>query len=245
MRTARSARIVFKPGWIPTLAVVLIVPLLLSLGFWQLDRADEKRTLIDRQKTRQLEAPMQLKGGDPNTEDLRYRNVAVSGRYDNQHQFLIDNQVVDGMVGFYVLTPLRFDHGSEAVLVNRGWVPMQHDRANLPDVSLEVADVEVTGMVDHFPSVGYRLQGADIPTEGWPAIVQVVDERILSDRLGYTVLPFQILLSPQCEGGYRRQWKTAAPRMTPEKHVGYAFQWFALTTVLVLFYLWRGFKSDG
>ena len=240
----RARRTVFKPGWLPTLAVVLIVPLLLSLGFWQLNRADEKGALIDRQKARQMEPAIQLSGDYQNSDDLRYRNVAVSGRYDTEHQFLIDNQVVDGTVGFYVLTPLRIDHSLEAVLVNRGWIPMGRDRADLSDISLGITEVEVTGMVDHFPSVGYRLQGAEIPTEGWPAIVQVVDEKILSDRLGYRLLPFQILLDAQYEEGYLRRWKTAAPRMTPEKHVGYAFQWFALTTVLVLFYLWRGFKSD-
>ncbi len=235
---------VFKPGWLPTLGVVLIVPLLLSLGFWQLDRADEKQALIDRQKARQMEPPVQLSGDYQDPEELRYRNVAVRGRYDTEHQFLIDNQVVDGAVGFYVLTPLRIDHSRKVVLVDRGWIPMGRDRADLPDISLRVTDVEVTGMVDHFPAVGYRLQGADIPTDGWPAIVQVVDETILSDRLGCPLLPFQILLDPQREEGYLRQWKTAVPRMTPEKHMGYAFQWFALTTVLVLFYLWRGFKSD-
>jgi len=130
------------------------------------------------------------------------------------------------------------------VLVNRGWVPMGRNRADLPDLSMGTTQVDVTGMIDHFPSVGFRLQGAGIPTDGWPAIVQVVDEKILSDRLDYPLLSFQILLDPKCEEGYLRRWKMAAPRMTPEKHVGYAFQWFALTTVLVLLYLWRGFKSD-
>jgi surfeit locus 1 family protein len=238
----KTGRTVFKPGWIPTVAVVLIVPVLLSLGFWQLDRADEKRVLIDRQKVRQIEPAIRLMGEQGEMEELRYRNVEVSGRYDTDHQFLIDNQVANGVVGFYVFTPLRID-SSRAVLVNRGWIPMGRDRAELPDISLGITEVDVTGMVDHFPSVGYRLQGAEIPTDGWPSIVQVVDEKILSDRLGYSLLPYQILLDPLDEGGYLRQWKTAAPRMTPEKHVGYAFQWFALTTVLVLFYLWRGFKS--
>lgn len=239
----KTGRTVFKPGWIPTLAVVLIVPVLLSLGFWQLGRADEKRALSDRQKVRQIEPAIRLMGEQGSLEELRYRNVEVSGRYDTEHQFLIDNQVANGVVGFFVLTPLRIDR-SRAVLVNRGWIPMGRDRAELPDISLGITDVDVTGMVDHFPSVGYRLQGAEIPTDGWPAVVQVVDEKVLSDRLGYSLLPDQILLDPQHEGGYLRQWKPAAPRMTPEKHVGYAFQWFALTTVLVLFYLWRGFKSD-
>ena len=96
----RAGRTFFKSGWIPTLAVVLIVPLLLSLGFWQLDRADEKRALINRQNARKMQPVVQLSGGFENADDLRYMNVAASGRYDAEHQFLIDNQVVNGKVGF-------------------------------------------------------------------------------------------------------------------------------------------------
>jgi len=163
--------------------------------------------------------------------------VLVAGRYDEAHQFLIDNQILDGKPGYFVLTPFLIAQEKRAVLVNRGWVPLGEDRKALPDVSIKTEVKRITGRINHFPPVGIKLKGAEIPTEGWSSVVQVVDSRILAARLGYDLYDFQIELDADAAEGYRRQWKTAST-IPPEKHLAYAVQWFGLALTLTGLFIW-------
>jgi surfeit locus 1 family protein len=221
-----------------TLAVAVLLPLFTSLGFWQLRRADEKTALMRQREQRQSE-PALAAGEAFASEDKRYRRVELAGEWDGAHQFLLDNQLFRQQAGYQVLTPLRLA-GGEAVLVNRGWVPVGQDRRRLPDVALGQAQARVVGIVDRFPGVGFKLRGAEIPAPGWPAVVQLLDAGPLSERLGYRVLPYQVLLAADAPDGYARDWKPAS--LDPEKNRGYALQWFSFALVLSVLYVWFGFK---
>lgn len=234
----------FKPILVPTLVFVPIFSCLLCLGYWQLDRAGGKQVLLEQQSLRRKQVSIQLDGNNDTVEYLRYRPVVLKGTYDVEHQFLIDNRVVNGRVGFFVLTPLRIQSSKRTVLVNRGWVPLGDDRNKLPEVGMDPREVTVTGIIDRFPGVGFELEGAGTPSEDWPGIVQVVDASILSEVLGYSLLPFQVLLDSDAGQGYYRHWvlKTSMP---PWKHRAYAFQWFALATVLAALYFWYSISSSN
>lgn len=230
--------VVFRIALLPGIAFICLLPLLFALGVWQLGRAEEKQQLLDRQEQRGRDSPLRLSaqtGADP--EALRYRRIVVEGEYDAAQQFLIDNQVVNGRAGYYVLTPYKMRHSDQAVLVNRGWVPAGADRRVLPDVNIVEKQQTVTGRINFFPAVGIKLTGAEIPSDGWPAIVQVVDSKVLSQRLGYRLLDFQVEMDPEASNGYMREWKAGAA-LTPEKHVAYAFQWFGLALTLVIIFVW-------
>jgi len=147
--------------------------------------------------------------------------------------------------GFYVLTPLVIAGKGIAVLVNRGWVPLGASREILPDVTLNEAPVSISGIIDAFPGVGYRIEGAEIPTDTWPAVIQLVDIETLSKTLGYPLLPYQVLLKNDQSEGYLRAWESRfTETITPEKHVGYAVQWFSLGFVLAVIFLWNAFKKN-
>ncbi|MBL4588458.1 MAG: SURF1 family protein [Alphaproteobacteria bacterium] len=223
----------FKANLFLTILAILVLGLLLSLGFWQLDRAQEKQDLLDLQDKRLTLKPVDLSSIDLSAKTLRYLPVKVAGQLDAQHQILIDNQVRNGRVGFSVLTPLKL-HNEQAILLNRGWVALGSDRQVLPDVKISSLDVSVVGKLDHFPSVGLKLEYADQLTDGWPAVTQVVDVEKVAQRLGYQVLPYQVLLDKNEPNGYDREW--VVMKMGPEKHHGYAFQWFALATAWVVIY---------
>ncbi len=232
----------FKPSLVPTLVFAPIFSCLLCLGYWQLDRAEGKQVLLEQQNFRRNQQPIQLDENYDTVGDLRYRPVVLKGIYDVEHQFLIDNQIVNGKVGFFVFTPLHIQFSKHSVLVNRGWLPLGIDRNNLPQVYMDVKEVTVTGIIDRFPSVGFKLDGAGTPSQGWPAIVQVVDESILSEVLGYSLLPFQILLDRDASQGYYRHWVFKSS-MPPSKHRAYAFQWFALATTLTILFFWYSSRS--
>jgi len=234
-------RLSFRP--IVIIIYLLLLALLISMGNWQLNRAKQKRLLL-----RQRQASLQLPPIDINKmqnltlDKLEYRKVVVEGRWDPEHQFLIDNQMHQGKVGYYVMTPLFIAGKKNAVLVNRGWLPMNKNRKILPDIALLALDVRISGRVNHFPQVAYQLKGADIPTSGWPAVVQVINPVILSERLDYPILDFQIELDPLESNGFVREWKIIQ-KMPAEKHYAYAMQWFGLAVTLTILMLWMSLKK--
>jgi surfeit locus 1 family protein len=233
----------FKPGWKASLGFLAILALFINLGIWQLHRAEEKQALLESREQRGRDAPVKLSGTGAGVEDLRYRRVEVSGEYDPDHQFLVDNQVHEGRPGYLVLTPLRLAGGDRAVLVNRGWVPLGAERTRKPEVGLQAREVHIGGAVEAFPRVGFKLQGAEIPGPGWPSVVQVPEPERLAERLGYPVLPYQVLLDPAAPEGYVRAWHEAP--LDPGKNRGYALQWFLFAAVAAVLYIRHGLNADS
>ena len=229
----------------PTLAYLCLLPLLIALGIWQLGRSEEKRLFLEKQE--QKLASSEILQLSSTTEDdavaLRYKKVQATGHYDQAHQFLIDNQINEGKAGYFVLTPFILQGGAKAVLVNRGWVPLNQKRSVLPDLQIKNEQINVMGRINRFPSVGIKLAGAEIPTEGWPSVVQVIDSQILAKKLDYSLFPFQIELDKDQAEGFKREWQTTTI-MLPEQHTAYAIQWFALALTLTLLFIGYSCKRN-
>ena len=223
---------------------LVLLGILCSLGNWQLQRADEKRLYLQQQQLAQKAERIMLNRLEHvDLKSMEYKKVSVKGAYDEAHQFLIDNQIKDGKVGYLVMTPFIIAGRNQAVLVNRGWVPMNKDRSIKPDIRIEKKHRVLSGRVNHFPVVGMALKGADIPTDTWPAVVQVINTEILDAKLGYSLLGFQIELDADQPGGYEREWKNVSI-MPPEKHIAYAMQWFALAITLTVLFVWYHVKNN-
>lgn len=226
----------FRPGWPSTLAVLLLLPVLLSLGFWQLDRSARKAELQTAFAERSQQPPAPLEELNPVDPDNYYRRVVASGHFDNSRQLLLDNQLRDGQPGYQVLTPLRLPDG-QAILVNRGWVPLGKSRQVLPNVTVTTESVTVDGRIAQPANPGIRLGKAGGSDRNWPRVIQYVDYTPLSAILGYSLKPALILLDPEVDLGYWRDWQPNFGGFGPERHQGYAVQWFALSAVLVILYL--------
>jgi len=230
---------------IPTLVYLCVLPALIALGMWQLDRSAQKRAFLKAQEQAIATETLHLTAAiENNTEALRYRNVEVSGHYDVAHQFLIDNQISDGKAGYFVLTPFILTGETKAVLVNRGWIPLNQNRSILPDLQINKTEAVITGRINNFPSVGIKLAGAEIPSEGWPSIVQVVDSNVLAKKLGYPLFQFQVELAKELPDGFKREWHTTTI-MQPEQHTAYAIQWFVLALTLTILFIWYSFKKNN
>lgn len=226
----------------PLIAYLCLLPILLALGAWQLNRAEEKRASIKLQEQGQSSEALTLSAMSDKPEKLLYKTIQAVGRYDNNHQYLLDNQVNKGQAGYFVLTPFRLKDKNKAVLVNRGWLPLGKSRADVPDINVDTKEITVEGRINHFPSVGLNLAGAELPTDNWPALVQVVDTQVLSKRLGYPLWSFQIEMDKEAANGFKREWQKPTS-MTPEKHIGYAVQWFLLALTLTVLFVKYGFKK--
>lgn len=225
----------FRPGFVPTLAVVLVLPLLTALGFWQINRAKQTQAYLDSLQAGRHAAAVNLNTGQPDYSVVHHRVATARGRYDSTHQFLLDNQISKGSVGYHVLTPLRLGDGSPAILVDRGWVPASFDRKVLPAVSVKEVERSVSGIVDKGPSVGIRLGKAYMGGGSWPRRIAYVDFSYIAQALPYQVAPYLIRLDPRAADGFVRE--PPKPAMGPEKNLGYAAQWFAMATAVVIIYL--------
>lgn len=217
---------------IPNLAAVAFTALFVALGFWQLGRAEFKRELlIDFQgaaarQPQRVEAPGELAGLE------RYAPVEIAGRYDGGRQIFLDNRVRDGRIGVEVFTPLLT--GGGALLVNRGWLPMSPDRASLPVAPAPSGELTVRGRVSPPPAVGLELGDAR-PPERWPWLTPYLRLEEAESALGRDLAGRVILLGANEPHGFIREWEPAT--MFPERHVGYAVQWFALAAAVVIVWL--------
>lgn len=213
-----------------------------TAGFWQLDRAAGKRELFQAFSAGTAEAALPGLPADADSQGRRYRRLRLTGRYDAQHQVLLDNMTADGMPGYQVLTPLRTPAGN--VLVNRGWVPSAGDRKSLPSVAVNPDEREVTGRIDFLPRPAIRLEVPPPPADTpWPRRLFFPTAAELGAQLGYPLRSYQVLLDPARAEGYRREWRPA--EMTPEQHVGYAVQWFGLAVTALILYVTLTLRGSG
>lgn len=225
----------FKPGWVPTLVVLVVLGLMLQLGFWQLDRAAEKRAMLSAHETHRALPPADLEQLDPGDPRSRYRAVVGHGVYDHRRQFLLDNQVERGQAGYHVYTPFLPDNADTAVLVNRGWVAWGESRARLPDIRIDDPVVTISGRIDQPANPAIRL-GDAFAQSGWPKVVPYMDYQQLSEVLGYPLIPAIILLDADRPQGFHREWQLDFGGLGPERHDAYAVQWFAMSTALLVLY---------
>lgn len=227
----------------PSIAYVLLMVLLISLGNWQLSRSSEKAAYLAEQEKQSQLPPLSLISELPaDAASIRYRVVELTGRYDTERQFLLDNQIRNGKAGYFVMTPLLPKNSNTAVLVNRGWIEAGSDRQSLPDITLQKSNVTVQGRINTFPDVGYHLEGSEIPTDTWPSLVQLIDSNVVAEKLGYPLADYQIELHQAGGEGYLREWHIATV-IPPEKHVAYAVQWYGLALTLTALFIWYACKT--
>lgn len=226
----------FAPSLGYSLLALAGLALFASLGRWQLERAEEKRALIESFR-RGGEQLLELPSGLSPVE--RYQRLRARGRYDPARQFLLDNMTFDGQAGFRVLTPLLLEDG-RVLVVDRGFVPGGGDRGRTPEIAVEDAPREVVGRADTLPRPGIEL--ASPPAAGWPRIVSFPRIEELGVALGQRVFPQILLLDPDQPDGYLREWTPAV--MGPERHVGYAVQWFGFAAVTCVLWVVLSFRTE-
>ena len=215
-----------------TLFVVTMLPVLITLGLWQLDRAEEKRQLEEQMLDRIGGLP-----AAPGESVRDFERLRLSGVYEPERTFLLDNQTHAGDVGYGVITSFRTDDGRRW-LVNRGFLPGDPGRRSLPEVVTPAGHQTLTGLV--WPELGLLpLYGADEWSDAWPKLVQRLEVARMVAMLDNAV-PREIRLEAGQPGVF-----VPAPtslNMPAAKHTGYAVQWFSLAVVLVCGYGYFGFR---
>lgn len=222
---------------IPTVGALVFLAIFSALGWWQLQRAEEKQVLQTEYDRRALDAPVRLGAGVQSADALQFAPVQASGFYEAERQLLLDNRSHRGAPGYHVITPLRIAGADTRVLVNRGWVPLGPDRQHVPDIAPPRGEVTVAGTAV-VPHVGFALGEPDALSPDRPTVWQQLDLGRYAEEAGVVLQPIVILLDPRSgAGGYVRDWARLDAGIAV--HRGYAFQWFALAaTVMVLYLVW-------
>lgn len=226
-----------KRRWIgPWWAVLLTlggVALGTTAGQWQLRRAAEKVELEARFVAGGTADPLTQLVPAETAAAFRYRTVRVTGRYDPDHQLLLDNISNGRQPGYQVLTPFTTAGGT--VLVNRGWVPADGDRRILPDIRVSGGTRDVAGRIEWLPRPGIELPAVSPPADApWPRRLLFPTTAQASAQLGVPLRNYQLLLDPAAADGYLRDWRPGG--MGPARHRAYAVQWFGLALTVVVIY---------
>lgn len=245
----------FRPSVFGSLLTIAGVAGGLWLGSWQLHRADEKQALLDQFARGQLQTLPYRASAPQQDRPGRYQHVRVEGRYDGEHQVLLDNMPsAKGSAGFRVLTPLHIEplnsENDRWLLVDRGWVPLGATRADLPDVRIpsrpDVQPDVMTGRLDDLPQPGMRLgENAVQPGDAaWPRILSFPRHEELERLLGRKLEPWILLLDASEPLGFERAWGTDLG-IGPPRHIAYAVQWFAMAFAMVCVFLIVSFKVEA
>ncbi len=219
-----------------TVAALLGIGVTAALGRWQLGRATEKEALQAQIETR-AQLPMvdgaSLAAGATVADTLLHRRVEAIGQWVVERTVFLDNRPMQGRPGFYVVTPLRLQGSETVVLVQRGWVPRHfEDRARVPELATPAGLVRVQGRIAPPPSKLYELGGA----ESGP-IRQNLDLAQFRAETGLALAPLSIQqLGDGAADGLARDWPQISTGV--EKHYGYAFQWFGLSALMAVLYVW-------
>jgi len=235
-------RFSFRFRLLPFIAMLVVAAIGISLGQWQLRRAAEKEAIEQRITERAKEPPLRLDGVAASAADadaLEYRQVLVRGEFLPGWTIYLDNRPYQGKPGFHVITPLKVAGSSRHILVARGWVARDvADRSRIPEIATPAGVVEVTGSVRRHAS---RLLQLGQPAPLKPgAIVQNLDAAQLAQATGLEFEPFIIEQASDGNDGLLRDWPR--PSQGKDRHLGYAFQWFALAATAFLFFVVTGFK---
>jgi surfeit locus 1 family protein len=225
---------IFAPRPFMTLLTVVLIAMLISLGRWQLRRADEKHAIFDSFAAG-TDATRSIDSGTPRLP--RYQHIEASGHYDSARQILIDNMVNGERAGYFVITPFGLSGGGW-VLVNRGWVPLGASRAERPEIAVAGDLRRLHGRSDHLPSPGIQLGTKAKLAPPYPVVAAFPTHPELAQLLGessWTQAADLVLLDPGEADGYVRNW--AAPGFPPMRHIAYAVQWFGLALTLLVIYV--------
>jgi len=206
-----------------TVILILLLSVFVSAGVWQLGRAGEKYDLKAAFSAGSITEVLKTLVNDDEADDYRFRRFELQGRYDTRHQILLDSIVEGGRIGYQVLTP--FHTADQTVMVNRGWIAAGLDRNVLPAIEVPGETRTIRVRLNRFPVPGMRLAAAANDSDIWPQRMLFPARDEIAAALDKPVPDYQLLLEPDQADGYLRDWR--AVDVGPERHYGYAFQWFA------------------
>jgi surfeit locus 1 family protein len=218
-----------------TLAAILV---LIALGTWQLERRAWKHAILERIAAHMASPPVDLPDEISTPADWDYRPVQVTGRLLHDREMPLSARSYQGSIGYQIVTPLQRSDGAGAVLVNRGWVPVDKlDPAARPG-SQPDGEVTVTGIA-RVPAIGGWMAPDNRPADN---VWYSVDFAAMAAHAGLpAVAPVVVEAGPTAPGTLPVGGQTNVN--IADNHLQYALTWYSLAIVAAVMYgasHWRG-----
>ena len=230
----------------PTLIFAIAFCGFVVLGFWQIDRADQKNVLNSNYTDRQQEATIVLDKNNVIDEKLSllWRKVEFKGSFINKQNIILDNQIFNQIAGFNIITPFKIKGSDSLVLVNRGWHPNLKNRETLPIINEISGERLLQGHIASFPVSGIKLGKNNIETLNSQIFrFQRLDAAELNYFFSAKIMPYMIYLDPIIDKELYGNFKLPAP--DSQKNYGYAFQWFAFAITLLIIFIRLSMKRKS
>lgn len=216
---------------------IVIECLLLRLGFWQLARGDEKQVQIEALQTVLREKkPIELSAASAQSKAYQWARGSV--RFQTNTQLMLDNQRRGNKVGVLVYQ-LGISDAGQAFLVELGWLPVNGVR-QFPKPALLQGRFNLEGLLLPPPSPGFALGIALSELDANRLLLTRLDIPNLATRLKQPLAARVLRPDPALKIGFERNLDVLQNTLPPEKHRGYALQWFGLALVWLLLCIYVG-----
>jgi len=225
------AKFKFNAGWKSTLLLVLVIPLFLSLGTWQMQRADEKQHIAKTYQARLAMSAIDLMALQ-NYQDKTNIPVVLQGEYTGEH-YLLENQWRKKQLGVEVLSVFQLLDGN-VVLLNRGWIA-NRDRREIPKFDTPAGSQRYLATVYQPSKAPYSLGELQLAAMDWPKRLTYLDVVSIENDLNRDVYPLTLRASAGQTGLFDTNWPVI--NVKPETHIGYAVQWYLFAVLAFLVYV--------
>lgn len=230
----------FRFRAIPLVATLILVALGIALGQWQTRRALHKEAIAAQYLARGSATPITLGSSLLAADEVEYRRVQVRGEFDARWPVFLDNRPINGNAGFYLMMPFRIADSDRYVLVARGWTARNGtQRTRVHNIVTPSGMITIEGIGRRNPG---RLLGLGQASALQPyAIVQNLSVAEFASASKFPMQPFILEQSTDTHDGLVRDWPQASSGSATNR--GYAFQWYALALMALLFFIVTGFRN--
>ncbi len=223
-----------------SIAVLVIGIVMIRLGFWQLDRLQQRIASNARVLAQINAAPLSLNtlGPEEDLASMQYRTITASGTYDFSQQVILTNQGYKDQIGAHLLTPLILTGSNQAILVDRGWIPLADATSNGAAKYDEPGQLTITGIIQlqqREPIIGIsdpQLPAGQDRLQTW--IVVNLDR--IKMQVKEPLLPVYIQVTPPNQNDHLPFRVVSSPDLSNGPHLSYALQWFSFTIILFVGY---------
>ena len=229
----------FHFRFIPLIIALVLCGLGISLGQWQTRRAVEREMAGEVLLQRAQAPPLLAADLNAVVENIVFRRVRLHGEFVSEWPLYLDNRPLHGIAGFYVLMPFKIQGSDQHILVVRGWQPRNPvNRTQMPLLKTPVGTIQLEGVIRSSVDKVMQLGAKEVFKPG--AILQNLDIPGGARQMGLKIYDFVLDQTTNTPDGMLREW--TLPSAGSDKNRAYAFQWYALSLMAVIFFVVTGFR---
>lgn len=216
-----------------SLLIVLMLALMIGLGFWQLERAQQKADQFKAFENRKDHPSRLVNQLDELSQLPRYQSLRIQGEFVAGWQIWLENRPLGNRMGARVYQAFQQTGDDRLILVNLGWMPYLRSQTTPQQLKLPAGRLKIQVLLDEFPASGLILgEGMEKQPLKGVQVSPYLLKAELEQASGQEIVDQVLLLDQDIGLPAQQQWQPKT--MKPEKHRAYAFQWFTMAAVLAI-----------